>query len=215
MFPAASTCTMAQPARRKNCVLPPAPDPSRNRDPVRKPESGLSIHRIVACSDVSGRGIMGAGDGKSPLANRSLRVAHWSWAAASSKDDGGLVDLCWCQASHSYRRCQIVHWGSSHSWQADDSALPWICCLCCGHSPPASRKTRALRCVFVHGVEIVLCLGSGPFRSPCIASQKITIPGSPFFPSVAFRSDQCCVALAAYLAIAAGAILSRLNSRPV
>ena len=215
MLPAASTCTMAHPVRRRNWVLPPAPDPSRKRDPERKPESGLSIHKIVACSEVSGRGIMGAGDGKSPLAKRSLRVAHVSLVAASNRNGGGLVSLCWRQASHSYRRCQIVHWGCSQSWQTDDSALPWVCCLCCGHSPPASRKTKALRCVFVHGVEIVLCLGSGPCRSPCIASQKTTIPGSPFFPSVALRSAQCCVALAAYLAIAASAILSRLNSRPV
>ena len=72
-----------------------------------------------------------------------------------------------------------------------------------------------MRCDCVHGVVPVLCLVSGPLRSPCIASQKTTIPGSPFFPSVAFRSDQCCVAIAAYLATAAGAILLRSNSRPV
>ena len=48
-----------------------------------------------------------------------------------------------------------------------------------------------------------------------MASQKIMMPGSPFFPSVALRSDQCCVALAAYLATAAGAIWLKSNSKPV
>ena len=101
MLPAVSTCTIAHPARRRNWVLPPAPDPSRNRDPERKLESGLLIHMVVACSDVSGRGIIGAGDGKSPFAKRSLKVLHLILVAASSRNGGGLVSLCWRQASHS------------------------------------------------------------------------------------------------------------------
>ena len=82
-------------------MLPPAPDPSRNKGPERNPYSGLLIHSVVTSPVVSGRGIMGAGASKSPFAKRSLRVLHQILAAASSRKGGGLVNLSWRQASHS------------------------------------------------------------------------------------------------------------------
>ena len=93
--------------------------------------------------------------------------------------------------------------------------MPWKNCLVCGHSPPAMMYTSALRCDCVHAKVPASFLLRGPLRSPCNASQNTTRPGSPSFPSVALISDQCNVALAAYLATAAGAMYLRLSLKPV
>ena len=160
-------------------MRPPVDEPSRKSVPVRRPEAGLLTHCVVTCALVSGRGMIAVGAGRSPCAKRSRSVLFLILAAASSRKGGTRVCLSRCQASHSYRRCQIVHCGYLHNLQRAVDALPWVCCLCCGHSPPAMRNTSALRCVCVHGEVPALCLLRGPLRSPCIASQKIMMPGSP------------------------------------
>ena len=82
-------------------MLPPVPEPSRKRGPVRRPESGLLTQSVETSSVVRGRGIIAAGAGKSPFAKRSLSVLDLILEAASNRKEGGLVCLSRCQASHS------------------------------------------------------------------------------------------------------------------
>ena len=84
---------MAQPALRRNGILPPVPEPSRKSVPVSRPVSGLLTHCVETSSDVRGRGMIAVGAGKSPFAKRSLSVVDLILEAASSRKAGVLVCL--------------------------------------------------------------------------------------------------------------------------